>query len=71
MIRGFNVSNLLGIKRRMIDMSKTIIFTPCKMFENVHFFAFAVKAGKNCYYDPKKIFVKDINMGIKKRRILC
>ncbi len=35
----------------------------------VVFFAFAFKVCKKCYYDPK-IFFLNINMGIKKRRIL-
>jgi hypothetical protein len=36
---GFNVSNLMGITRRMIDIGKKITFTFCKMFENVQFFS--------------------------------
>ncbi len=34
------------------------------------FFAFAFKVCKKCYYDPKKFFLKNINMVIKTRRIL-
>jgi hypothetical protein len=34
------------------------------------FFAFAFYDCKRCHYDPKKLFLKIINMG-KKRRILC
>jgi hypothetical protein len=55
----------------MIDISKKITFTFCKMFENVQFFAFAFKVCKKCYYDPKKFFVKNMNMGIKILKILC
>ncbi len=35
------------------------------------FFAFALKVCKKCYYDPTKFFVKKINLGIKKLRIIC
>ncbi len=35
------------------------------------FFTFAFKVCKKCYYDPKNIFVKNINMGIKNRKISC
>ncbi len=30
------------------------------------FFPFAFKICKKCYYDPKKNFLKNINMGSKK-----
>jgi hypothetical protein len=60
---GFNVSNLMGIKRRMIDIGKKITFTFCKMFENVHFFAFAFKVCKKCYYDLKNIFLEKYQYG--------
>jgi hypothetical protein len=36
---GFNVSNLMGIKRRMIDIGKKLLFTVFKMFENVQLFS--------------------------------
>jgi hypothetical protein len=39
---GFNVSNLMGIKRRMINIGKKITFTFCKMFENVQFFRICI-----------------------------
>jgi hypothetical protein len=59
-------------KRRLIDNGKKITFyflqNVCKCTD---FFAFAFKVCKKCYYDPKKIFSKNINMGIKKRIILC
>jgi hypothetical protein len=29
------------------------------------FFAFAFKVCKKCYFDPKKLFLKNINMGLK------
>jgi hypothetical protein len=55
-VGGFNVSNLMGIKRRMIDIGKKITFY---FLQNVWkctvFFAFAYK---KCYYDPKKIFLE-------------
>ncbi len=50
----------------MIDIGKKnfLIFAKClKMYS---FFAFAFKVCKQCYYDPKKMFLKNINMGIKK-----
>ncbi len=67
-IGGFNVSNLMGIKRRMIDIGKKITFY---FLQNVWKFAFAFKVCKKCYNEPKHFFLKNINMGIKKRRILC
>jgi hypothetical protein len=64
---GFNVSNLMGITRRKIDIGKKITFY---FLQNVWkcavFFAFAFKVCKKCYYDPKKNFLKNIIMGIKK-----
>ncbi len=48
----------------MIDIGKKKLFTFCIMLENVHLFAFAFKVCKKCYYGQKKIFVKNINMGI-------
>ncbi len=56
----------IGIKRRLIDNGKKITFY---FLQNVlkctDFFAFAFKVCKKCYYDPKKFFLKNINMGIK------
>ncbi len=64
---GFNVSNLMGIKRRMIDIGKKITFY---FLQNVWkctvFFAFAFKVCKKCYYDPKKLLLENINMGNQK-----
>ncbi len=40
------------------------------MFENVQFFRICILSLQKFYYD-KKMFVKNINMGLKKRRILC
>jgi hypothetical protein len=69
---GFNVSNWMGIKRRMIDIGKKITFY---FYQNVwkctDFFAFAFKVCKKCNYDPKNFFLTNINMGIKKRWISC
>ncbi len=66
-VGGFNVSNLMGITRRKIDIGKKITFY---FLQNVWkctvFFAFAFKVCKKCYYDPKKFFLKNIIMGIKK-----
>jgi hypothetical protein len=42
-------------------MGKKLLFTSCKMFENVHFFAVAFKVCKKCYY-----FVKNNNISVKK-----
>ncbi len=71
-VGGFNVSNLMGITWRKIDIGKKITFY---FLQNVWkctvFFAFAFKVWKKCYYDPKKFFLTNIIMGIKKRRILC
>jgi hypothetical protein len=51
----------------MIDIGKKITFY---FLQNVQkctvFFAFAFKVCKKCYYDPKKLFLENIIMGIKK-----
>ncbi len=64
---GFNVSNLMGIKRRMIDIGKKITFY---FLQNVWkctvFFAFAFKVCKKCNYDPKKFFLAKYQYGYKK-----
>ena len=64
---GFNVSNLMGIKRRMIDIGKKITFY---FLQNVWkftvFFAFAFKVCKKCYYDPKIFFLEKYHYGYKK-----
>ncbi len=71
-VGGFNVSNLMGIKRRMIDIGKKITFY---FLQNVWkwtvFFAFAFKVCKSAIMTQKFFFLKNNNMGIKKRRILC
>ncbi len=70
---GFNVSNLMGIKRRMIDtvLAKKKLFSFWKLFENVQFFSHLhFKIAKSAIMTKKEIFLKNINMGIKKRRIL-
>ncbi len=72
-IGDFNVSSLMGIKRRMIDIGKKITFY---FLQNVWkctvFFAFAFKVCKKCYYDPKIFFRNKYQCGyIKKPRILC
>jgi hypothetical protein len=42
------------------------------MFENVQFFSHLhLKYAKSAVMTQKKYFLKNINMGIKKRRILC
>jgi hypothetical protein len=42
------------------------------MFENVQFFSHLhLKYGKIAIMTEKKIFLQNINLGIKKRRILC
>ncbi len=60
---GFNVSNLMGIKRRMIDIGKKITFY---FLQNVWkctvLFAFAFKVCKKWYYDPKNFFLTNINL---------
>jgi hypothetical protein len=69
---GFNVSNLMGITRRKIDIGKKITFY---FLQNVWkctvFFAFAFKVCKKCYYDPQKFFLEKYHYGYPKRRILC
>jgi hypothetical protein len=40
------------------------------MFENVQFFSH-LKYAKSAILTQKKIFLKNINVGIKKRRTLC
>jgi hypothetical protein len=60
----------MGIKGKMIDIGKKITFANCLKMKI--FFAFAFEVFKKCYYDPKKFWGKKIiNIGIKKRRILC
>jgi hypothetical protein len=62
----------MGIKRRMIDIVKKITFYFCKMFENVQFFSHLhLKYAKSAIMTQKKSFLKNTNVGIKKRRILC
>ncbi len=71
---GFNVSNLMGIKRRMIDIGKKLtiyflqtVFAKClKMYI---FFAFVFKVCKKCYYYPKHFLLEIISMGMKKTQI--
>jgi hypothetical protein len=44
----------------------------CKMFENVQFFSHLhLKYAKSAIMTQKIFLLKNINMGIKKRRILC
>ncbi len=66
-VGGFNVPNLMVIKRRMIDIGKKITFY---FLQNVWkctvFFAFAVKVRKKCYYDPKIFFLEKYQYGYKK-----
>ncbi len=62
----FQFSNLMGIKRRMIDIGKKITFYFCKMFENVQFFSHLhLKYAKSAIMTQKIFFLKNINMGIK------
>ncbi len=62
----------MGIKRRMIDIGKKITFyfsqnvRKCTVFSHLH-----LKYAKSAIMTEKKNFLKNINMGIKKRRILC
>ncbi len=64
---GFNVSNLMGITRRKIDIGKKITFY---FLQNVWkctvFFAFAFKVCKKCYYDPKFFFLENYHYGYQK-----
>jgi hypothetical protein len=65
-IRGLQCINLMGIKRRMIDIDKKILFIFCKMFENVQFFSnLLFNFAKIAIMTKKNFFVKNINMGIK------
>jgi hypothetical protein len=64
---GFNVSNLMGIKRRMIDIGKKITFYFLQNVWNcTDFFAFAFKVCKKCYYDPKHFFLEKYQCGYRK-----
>ncbi len=71
-IRGLQCFKLNGNQTendRYWQKNNFLLFANClKMYS---FFAFAFKVCKMCYYDPKIFFFKNINMGIKKRRILC
>jgi hypothetical protein len=63
-VGGFNFSNLMGIKGRMIDIGKKITFYFLRnVWKFTDFFI--------CIMTQKKFFLKNINMGIKKRWILC
>jgi hypothetical protein len=63
---GFNVSNLMGITRRMIDIGKKITFYFLQMFENVQFFSHLhFKIAKSAIMTPTIFFLKSIIMGIK------
>ncbi len=65
-VGGFNVSNLMGIKWRMIDIGKKITFYflqntwKCTVFPHLHF-----KIAKSAILTPKNFFFKNINKGIK------
>jgi hypothetical protein len=51
----------------MIDIGKKISFYFFKMFENVQFFSHShFKIAKSAIMTQKKIFLQNINMGIKK-----
>jgi hypothetical protein len=61
------VSNLVGNKRRMIDIGKNLTFYFRKMFENAQFFRILhLKCAKSAIMSQTNFFVKNINMGIKK-----
>jgi hypothetical protein len=64
---GFNVSNLMGLKRRrMIDIGKKVTFYFLQKILKVYsFFAFA-KFAKIVIVTQANFIVKNINMGIKK-----
>ncbi len=55
-VGGFNVSNLMGIKRRMIDIGKKLLFTFCKMFESVQFFRICSYSMQKVLLWPQKFF---------------
>jgi hypothetical protein len=69
LLRGFNFKCFLEFHydstQRMIDIGKKLLFTICNMFENVQFFRICIISLQKCYYDQKRLFVKNINMGIK------
>ncbi len=71
--RGFQCFKLNGNQTendRYICKKK--LFTFCKMFENVQFFSHLhLKYGKSDPMTQTVFFLKNITMGIKKRRILC
>jgi hypothetical protein len=50
----------------MIDIGKKLLFTFCKMFENVQFFSHLhFKIAKSAIMTQKKFSLKNVNMGIK------
>jgi hypothetical protein len=64
---GFNVSNLMGIKRRMIDIGKKITFYFLQnVWKCTDFFAFAFKLCKKCSYVPKIFFLEKYQYGYQK-----
>jgi hypothetical protein len=55
----------------MIEIGKKIFFTFCKMFENTQYVShLRLKFAKSAIM-TKKISAKNINVGVKKPRILC
>ncbi len=68
--RGLQCFKLNGNQTRIIDIGKKITFYFLQNFwKCTVFFSFAFEVSKKCY--QKIFFLKNINMGIKKRRILC
>jgi hypothetical protein len=54
-VESFNVSNLTGIKWRIIDIGKRLLFTFCKMFENTYF-PFSILSLQKMLLCSKNIF---------------
>ncbi len=76
-IRGVDIRGLqfytffgisIGIKRRMIDIGKKLLFTICKIFEHVQFFSHLhLKYGKVLLW-PKTFFSWKISIWASKKR---
>jgi hypothetical protein len=70
-IGGFNVSNLMGTKRRMIDIGKKITFYflqnvwKCTVCSHLH-----LKYAESAIMTQKNLFLKSINMVSKKQNFM-
>ncbi len=72
-VGGYNVSNLIGIKRRIIDtvLEKNYLLLFAKCLKMYIFSHLHLKLAKSATMIQKTFFLKNIKVGLKKRRILC